>query len=588
METRRRRGSNKEKAAQGNSTSDTEPCPDRNGGGEALNPFCVSIKLENPEDGSPPPKSVWTNEVIPQALKPFCQDIASVTEAYILDRGEALIFAGHRNRNQGWSEDEARTLVDRLRGDIPWVGNDLEIRSRALTLQVGLNRIQQSVKDKRREKLKETRKARAAPGRRNLRRHQDESGDESDDSQASSRSTMSSRSRTSRTSSHRGEHSESGASGRSSSTHSYHSQEKDPHHGKIELPVFNGDDGSDPSSVSYRTWRFDVEIFRMNDCKEKELLPRVILSLRGQPGEMIRALGTNSTLEQVLSVLDGYYGDVLTADGLVQELYSISQRSGETASNFGMRIERVVAVISRLFPEEIPPETKGIKIRERFFAGLKAEYKRALKFLKKQPGCTYQDLLSEAREMDEEAGKETPHKPPPTKDYKTRPWQPFPTRKPAGFSPMTKSLKADILELRDAMMGDPDATQGEEDASQPEQEHDDPEVTQAIHAMMGAIHDAQPKNPYDRYRDKDRKPGPARDPSRRFQCLNCGGWNHLARNCPSPKLPRESKNGPKEGDKTSSPPQAQTGSQPQVGTHVSVVDTKEAYWEIPLLEENHQ
>ena len=55
-------------------------------------------------------------------------------------------------------------------------------------------------------------------------------------------------------------------------------------------------------------------------CWDNTLLPYIICSLQGYPGELVRSSGEAITLDGVLTVLDEHYSKVMVLDALNQEL----------------------------------------------------------------------------------------------------------------------------------------------------------------------------------------------------------------------------------------------------------------------------
>ena len=588
METRRsKRGSNKQSSTDKPFSfvvhSDTE-----GGAGDTHNPHCVLLKVENPKDGSPPLKSVWNNEVIPPALVPATDglEISSVSEAFVLSRTEALLFSGKRTKNKGWTLEDARCLANQLTsGNMDWIGGPVDARGRALTLEAGAQRIKEFVAERRREKLKGKKSPHGdAPFRKTRRHRRDTSGLDSDSSEASFHSVDEGDT----TQTLGTEQSDSNESDTNASVRSFiprnraarrRAEHKNKAPNKITLPYFSGEETSDPLTASFKNWRYDVEMYRINGVSERQLLPRVIASLRGAPGEMVRSLGTGCSLRRILQTLDGYYGDVLTSDGLIAELYTISQNEGESVAKFGMRVEKVVAMIANLFPREIDPRNSEEKIKHRFFAGLDRDIKRSISYMKKQPGVTYKALLAEAREVEEDNQrnrKQYGYKKYSDTKKDARTWPPFSSRKPSGFA--AKSLRADLAEIQNAMMGQDRSDSGDESPDELDR------VKQEVQALKGALNlgEAKAKNPWDKFKKNETKAG-SKDPTQ-YKCLNCLGFGHFARECPSPRFSKDQKNEMGEADPTN-PLQPQSGSanlkSARSNQDYSALDLKHGFWEAP-------
>ena len=75
------------------------------------------------------------------------------------------------------------------------------------------------------------------------------------------------------------------------------------------------------------------------------MLPYVIQSLQGFPGDLARSLGEDATLIDVLQTMNGHYGMVIMFDALSEELYSLKQGSGENMAEFGVCLSQEVQIL---------------------------------------------------------------------------------------------------------------------------------------------------------------------------------------------------------------------------------------------------
>ena len=68
---------------------------------------------------------------------------------------------------------------------------------------------------------------------------------------------------------------------------------------KINLPVFKDEDTKD--AITYQSWHWDLTMYHCARCQDCTLLPYPIHSLQGYPGELVRSLETDITLDNVLA-----------------------------------------------------------------------------------------------------------------------------------------------------------------------------------------------------------------------------------------------------------------------------------------------
>ena len=111
---------------------------------------------------------------------------------------------------------------------------------------------------------------------------------------------------------------------------------------------------------------------------------------------MARSLGMDVNLDEILECLDNYYSNVLTYHGLSREMYTLKQQKSEDVSSFGVRVNKVIALIADMFPEKMPPAEKRDRILDAFYEGLVDEFKTNLAYLKAKPDINYQTMLKAA------------------------------------------------------------------------------------------------------------------------------------------------------------------------------------------------
>ena len=90
---------------------------------------------------------------------------------------------------------------------------------------------------------------------------------------------------------------------------------------KINLPVFKDEDTKD--TITYQSWHWDLMVYHCVGFWDHTLLPYAICSLQGYLGELIRSLGTDITLDDVLAILNEHYNNIKALDALNQELFQL-------------------------------------------------------------------------------------------------------------------------------------------------------------------------------------------------------------------------------------------------------------------------
>ena len=103
-------------------------------------------------------------------------------------------------------------------------------------------------------------------------------------------------------------------------------------HRKINLPVFQDEDMKD--AVTFQSWHWDLTVYHHTGWQDCTLLPYIIHSLQGYPGELVRSSGTVITLDGILTMLDEHYNNVKALDALNQALFQL-QMGEEMVSEWG-------------------------------------------------------------------------------------------------------------------------------------------------------------------------------------------------------------------------------------------------------------
>ena len=133
-----------------------------------------------------------------------------------------------------------------------------------------------------------------------------------------------------------------------------------PHHGwwphrehrghtKINLPVFKDEDTKD--AITYKSWHWDLTVYHCAGCHDHTLLPYIICSFQGYPGELVRSLETDIMLDDILTILDEHYNNVKALDALNQELFQLHMVDKETVSDWGVCLSRQLQILTASFSE---------------------------------------------------------------------------------------------------------------------------------------------------------------------------------------------------------------------------------------------
>ena len=135
-----------------------------------------------------------------------------------------------------------------------------------------------------------------------------------------------------------------------------------------------------------------------DDC---HLLPYVFRSLQGFPGDLVRSLGEDATLGDVLWTLDKHYGVMITFNALSKELYSLKQGMGENMAEFGVHLSQQVQILQMEYPSRIQQQHVEEVKQDHFYKGLSPEYQQILAHkVNGENPVTYSELLLTAQKWE--------------------------------------------------------------------------------------------------------------------------------------------------------------------------------------------
>ena len=103
---------------------------------------------------------------------------------------------------------------------------------------------------------------------------------------------------------------------------------------KMNLLVFKDEETKD--AVTYQSWCWDLTVYCHAGCQDHTLLPYAICSLQGYMRELVRRSGTDTTLDDILTILDEHYYKVKALDALNQELFQLHIGEKDAVSDWGV------------------------------------------------------------------------------------------------------------------------------------------------------------------------------------------------------------------------------------------------------------
>lgn len=110
-----------------------------------------------------------------------------------------------------------------------------------------------------------------------------------------------------------------------------------------KIPLFSGDPFCPKNETTFVQWRYHVRcLLRENNFTKAAIGQGIRNSLKGEAAGIVRRLGPESDLNQMLSKLQSVYGSVAEAEELLADFYAAKQGEKESISEWGCKLEELL------------------------------------------------------------------------------------------------------------------------------------------------------------------------------------------------------------------------------------------------------
>ena len=164
-----------------------------------------------------------------------------------------------------------------------------------------------------------------------------------------------------------------------------------------KLGVFSGD--GHKNEAPYAQWRSEVQsILRAGIYQEPMIMTNVRRSLRGRAADVLLAMGTDVSVQQVIDKFDVRFGDVCPTDMTLEQFFTARQLPTESMSAWGCRLEEIVSKIK----DTASAAAAQNMLRTRYWTGIYSEKIRNALHHHFDDGADFESLLRQARIAEQE------------------------------------------------------------------------------------------------------------------------------------------------------------------------------------------
>ncbi|XP_060587413.1 uncharacterized protein LOC132742926 [Ruditapes philippinarum] len=171
-----------------------------------------------------------------------------------------------------------------------------------------------------------------------------------------------------------------------------------------KLPEFSGED---PDDCAFDLWRYEINCLIRNAVyPEHILLESIRKSLKGKARTVLLHLGEDASVQDILSELEGIYGNVSSGEKLKEKFYCAQQLPAESIADYSLRLEQLLSKSNIRFEQS----TKNEMLCNRLWSGLYDQHLRSVSRYKFESIHDYGVLRKELRQMEQdlELNKKSP------------------------------------------------------------------------------------------------------------------------------------------------------------------------------------
>ena len=158
-----------------------------------------------------------------------------------------------------------------------------------------------------------------------------------------------------------------------------------------DLPNFSGELPTPKGEAEFDNWIFQIESLQKT-YTDDAIRNAVVSNVRGIAKTVVRAMGYETGLSEMISHLEDRFGLGETNDTLLLEFHQMSQGPNEKIQDYGSKLECKF----KFLQERFPGRYAAVQLKDHFFSRMQDKMRDSMRFLYMQEDCTFSKLLKAA------------------------------------------------------------------------------------------------------------------------------------------------------------------------------------------------
>ena len=169
-----------------------------------------------------------------------------------------------------------------------------------------------------------------------------------------------------------------------------------------KFAMFSGE--GQKNEPSYAQWRSEVHnVWRSGIYQDALVMSNVRRSLRGRAADVLLAMGSDVSVQQLLEKLDVRFGDVRPSDMTLEQFFTARQLPTESVSAWGCRLEDLLSRVT----DSRSAVAAWAMLHSRYWSGLYSDKIRNALHHHFDEGSDFEALLRQARILEQEPSTAT-------------------------------------------------------------------------------------------------------------------------------------------------------------------------------------